>query len=397
MKNLKIFAVLFLSLFCCFVIFSNFTKSENKLVGDNKNDIVDRKVEQLLNDMSLEEKIGQMIVINYNVSEVTDDLKNLLNDVKPSGFILMQNNYSTFSNTKKFVQDIKSTSKLPFIVSTDQEGGRVQRLKLLSDVTPADIPFMSKVGELNDEGSAYELGGVIAEEVRTLGINVVHAPVIDVFSNPENTVIGNRSFGSDTNLVSRMALSVSKGIEDNGVVSTFKHFPGHGDTSVDSHTSLPIVTKTFDELCDLEFVPFKKAIDFGAKMIMTAHVALPNVSGDNTPATMSKKVVTGILRDFFEFDGVVISDALNMKALTNNYSDEEIFINTVDAGVDILLMPRDPRLAVETIKNNISEDRIDESVRRILKFKFLYLDEDNVLDESFLGSIDHNDVVDLFN
>ncbi len=399
MKNYKkIFIVILFSIICCFGIFSYFNLSDGKLDNrESREDIVNRKVDELMSNMTLEEKIGQMIVINYNISEVNEELRSLLEDVKPGGFILMQNNYSTFDATRKFVNDIKSYSSLPFIVATDQEGGRVQRLQLLTDVEPTYVPPMSDVGDTNDIDIAYDVGKVIAEEVRTLGINVVFAPVVDVFSNIDNTVIGNRSFGSDTDIVTRLALSVSKGLEDNGVVSTFKHFPGHGDTSVDSHSSLPIIYKSYEEIDSQELIPFKSAILNGTNMIMTAHIALPNITGDNTPSTMSKEIVTGILRDKLGFDGIVISDALNMKALTNNYSDEEIYIKTVSAGVDILLMPRDARLAVESIKNNISEDRINESVRRILKFKFMELEDNNVLDISYLGSEEHQQIIDRIN
>lgn len=399
MKNIKkIIIVMMLSVVCCFAIFSNFNVSESKVPSkETKEDIVKKRVDELMNSMTLDEKIGQMIIINYNVSEVNDELKSILDDVKPGGFILMQNNYSTLEATKKFVQDIKSYSELPFIVSTDQEGGRVQRLQLLTDVEPVNVPSMDKIGNMNDEELALKIGKVIAEEVRVLGINVVHAPVLDILTNSDNTVIGNRSFGSSSEIVTRMGLSVSKGLEDNGVISTFKHFPGHGDTSVDSHSSLPIMTKTYEELERVELVPFKSAIKNGAKMIMTSHIALPNITGDETPATMSKKIVTGILRDQLGFDGVVISDGLNMKALTNNYSESDIYLKTVEAGVDILLMPIDARLAVETIKNSISEERIDESVRRILMFKLLYLGEDNILDSSYLGSLEHKNIIDKIN
>lgn len=399
MKNIKkIIIVMMLSVVCCFAIFSNFNISESKIPSkETKEDIVKKRVDELMNSMTLDEKIGQMIIINYNVSEVNDELKSILDDVKPGGFILMQNNYSTLEATKKFVQDIKSYSELPFIVSTDQEGGRVQRLQLLTDVEPVNVPSMDKIGNMNDEELALKIGKVIAEEVRVLGINVVHAPVLDILTNSDNTVIGNRSFGSSSEIVTRMGLSLSKGLEDNGVISTFKHFPGHGDTSVDSHSSLPIITKTYEELERVELVPFKSAIKNGAKMIMTAHIALPNITGDETPATMSKKIVTGILRDKLGFDGVVISDGLNMKALTNNYSESDIYLKTVEAGVDILLMPIDARLAVETIKNSISEERIDESVRRILMFKLLYLGEDNILDSSYLGSLEHKNIIDKIN
>jgi len=395
MKKFRLFVVIIiLSMTCCFAIFSLFNVTVAKRSEEN---IINERIDEVMSNMTLEEKIGQMIVINYNISELNEELRSILEDVKPGGFILMQNNYSTFDATRKFISDIKSYSDLPFIMSTDQEGGSVQRLQLLTDVNPVYVPFMNKLGIMNDEGVSYEVGKVIAEEVRTLGINLVFAPVLDVFSNPENTVIGNRSFGSDTDIVSRMALSVSKGLEDNGVISTFKHFPGHGDTSVDSHISLPIVNKSYEELLNLELIPFKNAINSGAKMIMTAHIALPNITGDNTPSTMSKKIITEILREDLGYGGIIISDALNMKALTNNYSDEEIYIKTVDAGVDILLMPKNPRLAVETIKNNISEDRINESVRRILKFKFMNILEDNTLDSSYLGSEEHKIIIDKIN
>lgn len=257
MKNIKkIIIVMMLSVVCCFAIFSNFNVSESKVPSkETKEDIVKKRVDELMNSMTLDEKIGQMIIINYNVSEVNDELKSILDDAKPGGFILMQNNYSTLEDTKKFVQDIKSYSELPFIVSTDQEGGRVQRLQLLTDVEPVNVPSMDKIGNMNDEELALEIGKVIAEEVRVLGINVVHAPVLDILTNSDNTVIGNRSFGSSSEIVTRMGLSVSKGLEDNGVISTFKHFPGHGDTSVDSHSSLPIITKTYEELERVELVP----------------------------------------------------------------------------------------------------------------------------------------------
>jgi len=395
MKKFRLFVVIIiLSMTCCFAIFSLFNVTVAKRSEEN---IINERIDEVMSNMTLEEKIGQMIVINYNISEVNEELRSLLEDVKPGGFILMQNNYSTFDATRKFVNDIKSYSSLPFIVATDQEGGRVQRLQLLTDVEPTYVPPMSDVGDTNDIDIAYDVGKVIAEEVRTLGINVVFAPVVDVFSNIDNTVIGNRSFGSDTDIVTRLALSVSKGLEDNGVVSTFKHFPGDGDSSIDCHSSLSIIYKSSEEIDSQELIPFKSAILNGTNMIMTAHIALPNITGDNTPSTMSKEIVTGILRDKLGFDGIVISDALNMKALTNNYSDEEIYIKTVSAGVDILLMPRDARLAIESIKNNISEDRINESVRRILKFKFMELEDNNVLDISYLGSEEHQQIIDRIN
>lgn len=389
-KVLYFLIVLGVFLFCASVYFFSDTEEKKEREKELK---TNDKVEELLKTMSLEEKIGQMLIINFNKGSFDDELYNLLNEVKPSGVILMKPNFTTFNETKNLVIDLRNSSSIPFIVSVDQEGGRVQRLQYLTDVNPIFIPDMLSLGNMNDNKLTYEVGKVIAEEVRTLGINVVFAPVLDVFSNEENTVIGNRSFGKDVNTVSKLALSLSKGLEENGVISVFKHFPGHGDTATDSHVKLPIIYKSYEELEKLELIPFKKAINEGAKVIMTGHIALPEVTGDNTPATLSKTLISDILKEKLGFDGLVITDALNMKALTNNYSQEEIILKAVEAGNDILLMPEDPKLAINVIKENISEERINESVRKILKFKYKYLDKDNIIDESYLGSIEHREVI----
>ena len=189
-----------------------------------------------------------------------------------------------------------------------------------------------------------------------------------------------------------MCTSLGKGLEDNGIIATYKHFPGHGDTATDSHTSLPVINKTYEELLNNELIPFKKAIENNAKIIMIGHISFPSLTGNNTPASLSKEVITNLLKNKLGYDGLVITDALNMGALTNNYTDEEIYVKAVAAGVDLLLMPSDAKEAVEAIKNNISEERIDESVKKILLFKYTYL-KDNVLDESYLNSKAHQDII----
>ena len=251
---------------------------------------------------------------------------------------------------------------------------------------------MFYVGKTKDYNLAYEVGKVLAEDMRTLGINLAYAPVCDIFSNPNNKVIGNRSFGTSPNLVANMCTSLGKGLEDNGIIATYKHFPGHGDTATDSHTSLPVINKTYTELLNNELIPFKKAIENDAKIIMVAHIAFPSLTGNNTPSSLSKEVITDLLKNKLGYDGLVITDALNMGALTNNYTDEEIYVKAVEAGVDLLLMPSDAKEAIKAIKNNISEERIDESVKKILLFKYTYL-KDNVLDESYLNSKAHQEII----
>lgn len=369
----------------CFLIFKP-EKAFEKMT-------VDEKVEYRMKHMTLDEKIAQMLVVYYTSDVVDSNLESILREVKPGGFILMKENITTYDQTKKFVDDVTSNSEIPMIISIDQEGGTVQRLKGISDVEVTNIPDMYDLGKMNDLDLAYEVGKVMAEEMRTIGINVVYAPTLDVYSNELNTVIGKRSFSENPQIVSDMGIRLSKGLEENGIIATFKHFPGHGDTEVDSHVSLPIIQKTYDELSNLELIPFKNAISNDAKIMMIGHIALPQVTGDNTPASLSKTIVTDILKEQLGYQGLVITDALNMGALTKNYSKEEIYTQAIDAGVDLLLMPTGSKEAIELIRKNISEERINESVEKILKFKYTYLDQDNQLDKSYLGSTEHQEVI----
>ena len=360
-------------------------KKENK--KDKKEDIVTKTMK----NMTLEEKIGQMLILFYNSDEVDDNLKETIKNYAPGGFILMKENITTFDKTKKFVSDIKDNSKIIPIISIDQEGGNVQRLNDLTDIKPTYIPYMYDVGVTNDEELTEDVGRVMAEELRTIMVNVDFAPSSDIYSNPNNTVIGKRSFGNNPDIVSKMSLSLAKGLEKNKVIPVYKHFPGHGDTNEDSHLSLPIVNKSLEELLNFELIPFKNAIDNGAKIIMIGHIATPKITGDNTPATLSKKMID-VLKEDLNYKGLIVTDALNMGALTNEYTNEEIYTKAIEAGCDLLLMPSSSKEAIDTIKNNISEERINESVKKILKFKFDNL-EDNALDSSYLASEEHREVI----
>ncbi len=354
---------------------------------------VDEKVEYRMKHMTLDEKIAQMLVVYYTSDTVDSNLESILQEVKPGGFILMKENITTYDQTKKFVDDVTKDSEIPMIISIDQEGGTVQRLKGISDVEVTNIPDMYDLGATGNLNLAYQVGKVMAEELRTIGVNVVYAPVLDVYSNELNTVIGKRSFSSDPQVVTDMASELAKGLEENGVIATYKHFPGHGDTEVDSHVDLPVVQKTYDELLNLELFPFQNAISSGAKMMMIGHIAVPEITGDNTPASLSKAIVTDTLKGKLGYQGLVITDALNMGALTKNYSKEEIYTQAIDAGVDLILMPSGSKQAIEFIRKNISEERINESVEKILKFKYTYLDQDHGLDKSYLGSSEHQAVI----
>lgn len=361
-----------------------------------------KKVEDKISQMSLKEKIGQMIIISYE-KEYTDELDNILKVVKPGGFIVFPQNISTYDGTVEYISKVKSTADIPMIISIDQEGGRVQRIKNMSDVNVQTIPAMLELGKTNDTTLSYDTGVVLAKEIAAFGINTDFAPTLDIFSNPNNTVIGNRAFGTDSQTVINMALPFANGMESQGIIPTFKHFPGHGDTTSDSHVELPVVTKTKEELYQNELLTFKAAIESNAQMIMTAHIALPNVTGDYTPATLSKVIVNDILRGELGFRGVVITDAINMKALRDNYTLEEICNYSINAGVDIILMPLDPIEASNTIENlvnngTISEERIDESVNRILTLKYKNkLDEEKKLNKENIGLQESVDIINKIN
>lgn len=361
-----------------------------------------KKIEDTISKMSLNEKVGQMIVISYE-NEYTDELDNILKVVKPGGFIVFPQNVTTYNGTVEYISKVKNTATIPMLISIDQEGGRVQRIKNISDVNVQTIPAMLELGKTNDTELSYNVGTVLAKELSAFGVNADFAPVLDVFSNPNNTVIGNRAFGTDSNTVIKMALPFAHGMESQGIIPTFKHFPGHGDTTSDSHVELPVVTKTKEELYQNELLTFKAAIEDNAQIIMTAHIALPNVTGDYTPATMSKVIINDILRNELGFNGVVITDAINMRALRDNYTIDEICSYSINAGVDMILMPLDPIEASNTIENlvnngTISEERINESVKRILTLKYKNkLDEEKELNKDNIGLQESIDIINKIN
>ncbi|MCI9280882.1 MAG: beta-N-acetylhexosaminidase [Bacilli bacterium] len=390
-----ILSVLLISMF-----FLNFKSEKNpdlkvdKFINvDVDKDELLEKVNKKLNSMSLDEKIAQLFVVAWRDSDTYDDLYRLFRDKKLGGFILFRENMATYDKTKTLISNLQAYNDMPLIIGMDQEGGLVQRLKYLKDVKVTDIPYMYYLGKTKDENLAYQVGKVMARELRTIGVNVVFSPDIDIYSNPKNTVIGKRSFGSDYLLVNKMAGSLAKGLEETGVIPTYKHFPGHGDTDVDSHVDLPIINKSYEELKALELQTFSYAVNNNAKLIMVGHIALPNITGDNTPASLSKVLITDILKKDLNYNGLVITDALNMKALTDNYTQEEIIVKAIEAGVDILLMPDDIEKSLDYVKNNISEERINESVKKILMFKYSYLENYELLDKEYLGCREHKEIV----
>lgn len=380
------------------------SKSEEKKispsVSDKDKDEIDLRIDEMMSNMTTDEKIAQMMIVYYRNPYMDNTLKNTLESVKPGGFILFNENITTYENTLKLIKEIKSSSNIPMFIAIDEEGGNVQRLLALTDKEVTDIPYMQEVGKKDDEKLTYDVGKVIAKELRVFGINMDFAPVIDVFSNPNNTVIGKRSFGSNPEFVSRHGLALAKALEDNNVIAVYKHFPGHGNTEVDSHKDLPIVSKTKDELMKSDLVPFIDAIENNASVIMIGHLAVPEITKNNVPASLSKTLITDFLKGELNYKGLVVTDALDMKALTNYYSDEEICGKAVEAGVDILLMPSSSRKCLKSVKDalndgKITEERIDESVRKILRLKLEKIEKNynDYLDPSYLNSKEHQEII----
>lgn len=352
------------------VCFSLILTGCNKNI-DNMN--LNEKIEYTLKNMTLEEKIAQMLIIYYTSSIYDATLSNTIKTYNPGGFILFSENISGHNQLLNFINKMQEDSKIPMFISIDQEGGLVQRLYPKADIEVSLIPAMSEVGKSGNPDEAYNIGKLIGKDLNKYGINVNFAPVIDVVSN-EESFVSNRSFGNEVDLVSDMGIEIARGLREENVIPVFKHFPNHGAVIADSHYDLPVLNKSLEELKDHDFIPFKNAIKNNAEIIMIGHISVPQLD-ENTPASLSKVIITDILRNQLGFNGLVITDALNMGALTKNYSQEEILINTINAGVDLLLMPGSSKQTISIIKNaietgKIKEEQINNSVKRILKLKF---------------------------
>lgn len=369
------------------------TESENIISSEEifSDIVVKDEYDIQLESMTLDEKIGQMLIIANRKEKFDDELLKKLNSIKPGGFILFSENITTYNSTKNYVKKVQKTADIPMIIAIDQEGGKVQRLSSLTKPKATDIPDMLSLGATNNTELAKDVGRVMAEELLTIGVNVVFSPVLDIAG--KNSYMGNRCFSDNPETVSKMAISFASGLEQNKMVATYKHFPGHGDTQTDSHSELPVINKSIKALNNHEFIPFKNAINNGAKIIMVGHIALPKVTGNKIPASLSKTVVTDILKNELGYEGLIVTDALDMGAITENYTQDEMYVMAVEAGCDLLLMPKSPKTAISTIKKNVSEERINESVKKILKFKKENLNNGIMLDEMYLGSDEHKNVV----
>ena len=341
-------------------------------------------MDSTLATLSLRERVGQMVMV-WVLGDYTSDGDSSYAEVRRwierdhIGGVSMS--LGTPIEVAAKINNMQRLSRVPLLTSSDLEPG-LGRLEggtfthyLLDAGSATVFPTAMAIAATGRDQDAYDVAKIIAQEARAVGIQINFAPVVDVNNNPSNPVINTRSFGEDPQRVARLSAEFVRGTQDGGAVSTAKHFPGHGDTDVDSHVGLPIVGANWARLDTLELVPFRAAINAGAGMVMTAHIALPAVEGDSTtPATLAPKIITGVLRDSLRFGGVAITDAMTMEGVGKGYSVEESSVLAVKAGADIILKPSDPTKAIDAVvgaveRGDIPRTHIDSAARRVLELK----------------------------
>ncbi len=349
---------------------------------------------EVLYEMTLEEKIGQLFFINpegftttgitYNdhemnvdgVTVIDEDFITALQEYPVGGIILFGRNIDNPNQLKKMTITLQSSSKIPLFIGIDEEGGRVARIGQNENFDVKVIPPMGELVADNNISSVRNAGKTIGKYLSYYGFNVDFAPVADINTNPENIVIGDRAFGSDPFVVAKMAAAFSDGLHKQNIMNAIKHFPGHGDTKGDTHDGFVSVNKTWEELLESELIPFIYNMD-KTDMVMVAHITAPKVTTDWRPSSLSQQMIQGKLRNELGYDGVVITDAMDMDAISNDYSSANAAIRAIEAGVDIILVPYNFLGAYNgvlgAVKNGrISEERINESVYRILLLKMKY-------------------------
>lgn len=355
----------------------------------NDDETVVRTTKDVLGKMSLREKVGQLFIVrpealaeNSNAEtapatdRVDDAVISRIEEYPVGGIALFSRNITSAEQLPMFISDLQSSSKYPLFIAVDEEGGRVARIANSDFFNVASYKSMEDIGKAGDASKAEEVGRQIGLYLKELGFNLDFAPVADTNTNPQNIVIGDRSYGSDPALVARMVSAQLDGMHDSGIMGTLKHFPGHGDTKDDTHSGYVSIEKTWDELKECELVPFITALP-KADMVMVSHITAVNVTSDKLPTSMSETMITGKLRNELGYDGVIITDAMAMGAVADNYTSAEAAVTAVKAGVDIVLMPLNLDEAFNGVMNavtdgEISMERLDESVMRILKLKARY-------------------------
>ena len=374
-------------------VFSACTNDDNP-VGPTPDDLV----EEQLQKMTLREKVGQMFYVRPECLDTTihfnlpsgidgsaDDITKIrlqavnetmkgVNEKYPvGGIILYAHNIEDEAQLARFIPQIRALKGSP-LLCIDEEGGRVARIGRNQNFNVETFESMGAIGATGDPKNAYYCGNTIGTYLKKYGFDIDFAPVADVNTNPENIVIGARAFSDDPAVAAPMVTNYLQGLKDAGITGCIKHFPGHGDTKADTHFGYAQSLKTWEEMASCEMVTFKAGIQWGCQLIMTAHIGTPNVTGSDIPATMSSLILQDKLRGELGYQNIIIADAMEMGAITQQYSCAEAAVGCIQAGVDIVLGPQNLVQAFDAVmaavkKGTITEDRINQSVRRILKMK----------------------------
>lgn len=345
-----------------------------------------KKIDDLVAKLTQEEKVGQLLFLALRGEETDDGYlphytftaqdAELLQKTQPGGVAIFSENIKSGELLCLLTTAIKDAIRTPPFIATDQEGGRVQRIRRTREIAASKVPPMLTLGQ-KSASTVYKTGRKIANDLAKYGFNMDFAPVCDVFSNPENSVIGDRAFAKEPALAAKMSLELTRALEDGGIVPVCKHFPGHGDTAQDTHKGTVILNKTLSELYATELIPFAAQIEHGVAAIMVAHISLPQYTGDALPASLSSKIISELLRGTLGYDGVVITDAMDMHAITDQFTSGQSAVMAIQAGADMVLMPHDPLQAYEAIltavqNGELSQAQLDKSVARILTAKYEY-------------------------
>lgn len=364
MKRLSLSIIIFISqLYSAQYQPKNISNSDIKKAND--------WVDKTYNSLSQDEKLGQLFIVALYTNkgeEFINQIRNIVKNEKIGGLILMQDDAAREIN---LVNEFQSQSKVPLMIGMDAEWGVFQRI-----AKAHKYPWAITLGAIQDKNLITEMSAKIAEDCKRMGINWDFAPVVDVNTNPNNPIIGNRSFGSDVNNVVNSALAYSNGLQDNRILAAIKHFPGHGDTDKDSHLDLPVVSHNLERLEKTEIAPFKALMNKGIGGVMVAHLYVPTLENEKgIPASVSKKIVTGLLKEKLGYKGLIITDALNMGAVANKFKAGELDAMAFKAGNDLMLFSQDvatgKKLIQKAIDNGeIQQNRVEESVKKILLTKY---------------------------
>ncbi len=343
-------------------------------------DLLNEVVEACISEMSLEDRVAGLFMITPEALtgvdkaiRAGDGTKEALLKYPVGGLIYFKQNIQSKEQITEMLANTTTMSKYPIFLAVDEEGDSVARV---ADALKLDkIDSCASIGETENPDNAYEAYKKVGSYLMEYGFNLNFAPVADVLTNPDNTVIGKRSFGSNADVVSSMVASAVKGLEETGVTACMKHFPGQGGANGDTHTEMAVTERTLEEMRETEFKPFIAGAEAGAQMIMVGHFGVPSITGDNKPASLSKELITDVLREELGYNGVVITDALNMAAVSEYYDSAQAAVMALKAGADMLLMPEDFEEAYEGVlaaveDGTISEARVNDSLARIYKIKY---------------------------